>query len=492
MGIIHLSTSALGARIGRSALSTATTSTLSAPASVHAALPLVPEGVCIAFSDDALTKNPVWTRIDDPDGISIVAEWSTDRGRSSELDKSKTGTATIEITDLEGILDPTNPTSPVLGAFGASIDPMRQVSIALKNPLTGEWTSRYRGFIDEIEMSLDELEKVFRGTIHCVDAFAYLARQEVVPDNGLPAGGGTGARVRTPTDSAGDVFYEDGEVDDRFRAALADAGWVAEMSVVFSGNVFVQETVYAVRSQILQILQDAADAEFPGVANTYVDNFGRIVFHGRDARFDPESVAADAGPIAWNFQHWKVGDAIAWGADPTYAPIKNITFNRGMNWLINAALATPQNIEPDDIEDQLSFDAGSIETYGVSSSSWENLLTLRGKNDGLNKEEETKLFSDFYKNNMAQPKNRISTLTFINVISGHVAEDAAWAFLCGVEIADQVDVFTTHPGGGGFNETFFVEGVRYDVKPHGGNDYHLVMLEVDISPQAVFTQNPFG
>lgn len=482
---------ALATRVGHAITQgvTTTITTLSAPAVMTVDPPTVPIGVCIAFRSAAMTLNPIWTRIDDHAGIDIVAQWDTDRGRSSELDKTKTGTATIEIVDKFGVLDPTNSTSPIfaLGA-GASIDPMRQVSISIKNPLTGIWTSRFRGFIDEIEMHLDEAENVFRGTISCVDMFAILSRHEVVPDNGRPIGtGGTGSQVKTPVDSAGDVFYEDGQVDDRVRAALADANVPGALTVVFSGNVKVQETVYAVRSQILQILQDAADAEFPGVSNCYVDNLGRVAWHGRNARFDPVTVAAGAGDSAWNFTAWKAGDKIAWTADHTYAPIKTITFNRGMNSIINAALATPQNILDKDIQGQLSFDAGSLTTYSVSSWSAENLVTGGGKTDGLDKNGETKLYSDYYKNNFASPRTRISTLVFKNVHSGHVAQDAAYAFLCGVEIADTIDVLTHHPGGGGFNETFYVEGVRYSVTPLHGSDFHLIDLEVDISPAAYFT-----
>ena len=37
----------------------------------------------------------------------------------------------------------------------------------------------------------------------------------------------------------------------------------------------------------LDAIQTAADAEFPGVANVYVDRLGRLCVHGRLAKFDP-------------------------------------------------------------------------------------------------------------------------------------------------------------------------------------------------------------
>lgn len=442
-------------------------------------------GVCIAFTDLWNEPNPVWTRIDDPNGINIVDSWSTDFGRSSEMDHTKNGAFTINLIDRQGVLDPTNTTSPILNlGTRASVAPMRQVAICLKNPVTGVWYSRARGFVDEVNVQLDEAENVFRGTIECVGLFSVLSSIEVIPDSGSPNKYGD----PVPTNSAGDVFYENAEVDDRIRSAYGDAGIDSSRTVVFSGNVWVQETVYAVRSTIMQIIQDAADAEFPGVANNYEDRFGRGVFHGRGAKFNAEAVSMNA---EWDFHHWYAGDNAKWSTDTIFIPIKTLEFNTGMAFILNAVLATPQNILDADIAGQLSTDAGSIATYGVRSASWENLVTDRGKNDGLDKLRETQLFSSYYAVNYQSPRNRITQISFHNLRASHPNTDAFWNFATQADISDKIDVVTTHPGGGGFNETFFIEGIRVSASKLGDDDYHLVTVDLDLSPEAYFSNNPF-
>ena len=64
----------------------------------------------IAFDDPTLTWEPTWTRLDNTD--NLVTSYTIDRGRQYELDTTDTGRATVEITDTDGILDPTNPPAP--------------------------------------------------------------------------------------------------------------------------------------------------------------------------------------------------------------------------------------------------------------------------------------------------------------------------------------------------------------------------------------------
>ena len=53
-------------------------------------------------------------------------------------------------------------------------------------------------------------------------------------------------------------------------------------------------------------IQDAVDAEFPGVGNVYGDRLGRLAIHGRYARFDP--LGTEAMTAGWDFHDWKAGD----------------------------------------------------------------------------------------------------------------------------------------------------------------------------------------
>src|SRR5581483_4630352 len=167
------------------------------------------------------------------------------------------------------------------------------------------------------------------------------------------------------------------QVDDRIKAALADGGWPDSdlLQNIFSGNVIVQDTVYPPRTQILSVIQDAADAEFPDVANFFMSKDGKATFHGRLARFNPS---------AYGLGSWACGDLVAFNAaSGTTALISSLLFARDKKDIINAAMATPQGIQDPDIRGQFAFDVASLETYGVNSWSAENLLTRSEDVTGL-------------------------------------------------------------------------------------------------------------
>jgi hypothetical protein len=60
-----------------------------------------------------------------------------------------------------------------------------------------------------------------------------------------------------------------------------------------------------------------------------------------------------------------------------------------------------------------------------------------------------------------------------------------------VDISDMFSVSTTHPGGGGFDEDYFVEGVTYDIEAMTG-DYAHVVLTCDVSPRSLYDTDPFA
>ncbi len=426
-----------------------------------------PLGVCIAFDDPWDAVNPTWTRIDDPAGVDVVQGWQIDRGRSYELDKTATGTATVRLVDTRGLFDPTNSTSP----YYQKIEPLKQALIALQNPLTGTWTTIFRGFVDEWSYTLDVSEHFMFAELQLVDGLEKLAATEVVPANA-----GT-----TPPDGsgvAGDVLYISQQVDDRIKAALFDAGWPTALTDIFSGNVSVQDVVYAPRSQILSVIQDAADAEWPGVANFFMSKDGIATFHGRQARFNP---------TAYGLGAWKCGDVAAITADSSRAPVSGLGFSRGLTQVINAALATPQGISDADVPGQLSTNTGSIAKFGARTWSAENLITRRGDEAGTpDMLTETKKYSDYYPANYGDPRNRVNQVVFRPWMLNDAHGAALWALVCGVEIGDTLTVTTTHPGGGGFNEEpFFVEGVHYTAQPMNAEAPE-VTCTLDLSPQGFF------
>lgn len=406
-------------------------------------------------------------------GYKIITGWSIDRGRTYELDKTGTGTATITTVDTDGVLDPTNASSPFVG----DIDPMKPAGIALQNPVTHAWTPLYRGFTSAFTFDLDVTEQVMTGKVDLIDALGILARIEVVP--------GAAGEASVPGGSEGDAFYDAQPVDDRIRAALADGQWPSALTDIFTGNVDVQGVGYAPRTTILSVIDDAADAEFPGVANRFVSKTGIVVFHGRKARFDPTNPQ-------YGINHWHAGDLAAVNASPTTtAPISSLEFARDDTHLYNAVLATPQGIKDADIAGQLAKDTASITKYGVGSLSFENLLTLQGKDDGLDANQETKLFATYYKDNYADPRNRITGITFTPKAVGDIGAAPLWALMCGIELGDLITLTTTHPGGGGFSDDFYVEGIHYNADLQLPTPYTNVTLSLDLSPKAYYDTDPF-
>ena len=425
---------------------------------------MAPQGICIAFDDATLEPNPTWTALTNAVSFEIT------RGRSYELDTTQTGTATVSLIDSTGILDPTNPGS----AYYGKLDPLKQAAIAIQNPVDSTWNTLFRGFVDDWDYDMDVSGNFSRITLSLVDGFDLLSAVEAVPDN---------AGDLVPTESVGDVFYEDGAVDDRIRAALADAGWPSALSTIFTGNVNVQETIYPPRSPLLAVMRDAADAEFPGVANIYMSKDGKVTFHGRLARFDPTNPDYD-------ITTWDAGGMDEVTVDPTKAVISGLTFNRGKNLIYNAALATPQNINDKDIAGQFVSDSSSISVLGPRTISFENLLTKNHQVTLVSANDETKLYATYYVDNYKNPRTRVKTIRFRSQLPSTTTGAATWNLMCGIEIGDIVALTTTHVGGGGFNESFYVEGLHYTAAPLNAS-YHDVTLDVDVSPAAYYDTNPF-
>jgi hypothetical protein len=435
--------------------------------------------VGVAFSDSTLTAAPTWTYITDEP--NLVAGFTIDRGRQYELDVTDIGRASVAINDQDGILDPTNS----LGPYYGSIDKFLQVILDLWNPVTSTWSTLFRGYIDETDYVFDPSQRVNQLTMSLVDAFSLLTGIEMQAD------GSFGDVV--PAASAGNIFFDNANVDDRILQVLGNAGWPTALSTVFSGNVSLQESVYAPGDTVLQVVQDAADAEFPGLGNVYVSKGGIVTFHGRLAKFDPVTVAAGAGG-AWTFTQWKCGDVAAVGASISdTAQLREFSFNRGLSRVINYATAMPQGIAEDATvrAAQTVLDSVSIGERGYHIWSKENLLVAAGTTTGNNANDECKLYAQYYVDNYAIPRNRVTNIAFRSMSPQDPRAAANWELLCGAEISDQLAITVGSPGGGGFNaEPEFFEGIHYEVKP-GNGEYADVTMRPDLSPAAYFLSSPF-
>lgn len=425
------------------------------------------EGVSVAPSGTRFTVAPTWTRLDNAGGGLRVAEVQIRRGRSDEFERTDTGTMRVGFRDRDGDVDPT-----VVNWIS------RPMAFAVRNPVTDTWHPRFRGDVDSHRYNLSPAKIKGDVLIEAVDALAYFAGFELAP--GL-------AGDTPPAQSAGYVFYEDTAVTGpqiRINQALGDAGWPSGLSSIFTGNVNLLETVYSPGESLLTVIHDAADAEFPGVANFFVDKYGVVCFHGRLARFDPATVASTA--THWDFNTWTAGTG---GAQITWP----FQVEKTSRMIRNAAMAYPQGLATADRVDQVITNPTSITTHGLRSWSAENLLTKNGITSGLTGPEECLTFANYIVSNYASPALRLPQVTLKPVRPSDPRAAAIWAMACEVDISDQVTVVMAHPGTGGVNQTFFVEGITerwWPLVKDLDTGYSMFEITLDLSPTTYWETEP--
>jgi hypothetical protein len=462
----------------------------------------------IAFDDPPMEPDPEWVRVDTMAGIR-VRSYTIDRGRPTEFDKTGTGTAVIQIVDRTGVFDPTNTSSPL---YNKAV-PGKQAAIALLNPVNDTWHTIFRGYIESWSYRLGQTREHMELELQLVDGFAVLSRAELrVGVDGVIPGPPpyTSPPYATPEAAAfeerlaefakGNVLYGEtlGYVKDRIDAVLGDAGWPIDLTDTFSGNVRVGPKAYGAGTTALDALWDAVDAEIPGVGNCFMDAAGKFRFRGRQARFRPD--VAEYG-----IQRRTVGDPSAWAGDTDVVPVAELEWSNGEDNLFNACTATPEHVgtgdasrpinpdEPDndDVAGQLVQNPTSITAYGRRSLTFDNLQTVQGIATGNDAMAETKLFSTYYVDNYGDaPHPRVSRMVFKTRRPGNTNAAALWQHFCNCEISDLLTLKSEHPGGGGFDTDFYVEGIHYQVSP-GPPEYAHVELSLDVSPRAHYTTNPF-
>jgi hypothetical protein len=245
-------------------------------------------------------------------------------------------------------------------------------------------------------------------------------------------------------------------------------------------------------------MQEAADADFPGVSNLFCDRRGRVAFRSRRARFFPDDVAADSGGL-WDYHAWKAGDGAAVHASPTdTAQIRAFGFSRGVSKIINSAIAYPARTPDTAVAGQLVSDETSLDENGVCSWSAPTLLTY-STNSALEAEfpepdgmAETKRFSSYYVANYKDPHDRVQDILFRSLDPSDPRAAANWQLLNLVDIGDLVTLTVSLPGGGGFESIdYFVEGVHEDVQPLQPG-YDDVTLRLDLSPRALYATDPWA
>jgi hypothetical protein len=433
----------------------------------------------IAFDDPTYAAYVTFTRLDDHP--NLVTSYSIDRGRQYELDRTDTGTATVQITDPDGLLDPTNPDGPYYG----KIRPLLQAAIGRHNPITDEWQYRYRGYIDTYDYEIDPSQQLNRLTVSLVDQFEILNNAEMVPGQF----GDT-----PPPDSEGQIYYPGPyPVHDKIQRILNELGLPDRWRSIMDGSVSLQATVYSPGESVLSALWECADAEMPAVATLFCDRRGRFCFRPRRAKFEPDVVATEFPIADWDYHEWTVGDGTAVAAAPaTTVQVRQLGFQRGLSKIINNAHATPLNIPDEDVAGQTVTDLTSVGQYGMRSWSADGLLTQVSLVDSATALVETKRFAQFYVDNFSEARDRISQITFRSLRPGDPRAAALWLFVNTVDIGDSITVTVAAPGGGGFtDEQYFVEGIHEEVRPLNP-DWDDVTLRLDLSSRDYYLNDPWA
>jgi len=426
--------------------------------------------VLVALADGPLVAEPTWTRYDTLTDCRCYG-FDSYAGRQSELDTTDTGTATVYFHDRVGTLD----ADSLVGL---------QIMLQLYNPVTASWHPRWRGHIDDIDHELVDVPGIPLANVafQCVGIFDYLGGCKMLP--------GTFGNV-APAGMNGVVFYEDGRVDDRIFALLDDAQIVSTMRVVFTGNVDVNETLYDPDDVILQAVRDAADAEFPGVANFYEDRFGRCVFHGRFARFDPEGT--ESGGANWDFNRWDA--ATREDVTTGVAQIREFAYNRPRARIINSYIAWPRadenGVEFDRslIPTLLKTDATSIAAYGHRGDDAPDLIIKENFNNANTGAEECALFGDFYVTNYAEIRKAIQRVVFKSIRPGDARAAATWDLMCRGDISDAIQLTVDEAGLA--DVAFFVDGVAVECRPLNP-EMDLVTVTPNLTPASYYGTDVFN
>lgn len=432
--------------------------------------------VSCAFDDVTLEPSPSWTDI--TTNANLVSNFTIDRGRSFELDQTDTGRASITLNDVEGLMDPFGP-----GPYAGKIEPLLQIKCELWNPCTSTWTGVWRGYVTDYEYLVDPSQHNVEVTLQCADAFEILSAISMQPDDITTFGD------PPPVGAEGNIFFDNAdEVRVRMYQVLGNAGWPPELATIFSGNVSLYESSYSSGENVLTVLQDAADSEFPGVGNVYTDRDGIVTFHGRFAKFDPERVSSEAESHeqgTWNFTRWKAGDGAGIALSPTdTAQIRTFAYSRGVTRLINFASASSIATKDKDLKHQNVKDGTSIGKYGYRTWTKAGLFTEHGWTTGNDSNDECKLFAQYYVDNYSVPRERITQISFKSLPPWDDRAGPNWDLLLGAEISDSITVNVGWPGGGFAGDTYFIEGLHYQVNPL--RDFADITLTLDLSPDTYY------
>jgi hypothetical protein len=261
------------------------------------------------------------------------------------------------------------------------------------------------------------------------------------------------------------------------------------MYVSFEGNVDVNETSYDGDDVILQGLRDAADADFPGAANVYEDRFGRVVFHGLRARFDPEGTAASASN--WDFHRWAAATREDVGTGT--AQIQSFSYNAPRARIINSYSCWPRadengvDFDRDLIPDMLQTSTSSISTFGYRGDEAPDLIVKQSYTGTIAADWCTTI-ANFYVSNYDQPRKAVQRLEIKSLRPYDTGASTTWDLMCRADISDAINLTVDEAGLS--NEAFFIDGISVECRP-ANPDYDFVTITPNLTPASYYGTDVF-
>lgn len=179
------------------------------------------------------------------DVTAHVRNFNISRGKSRELDRFQTGSASVQFNNENRYFDPTYEESPFYG----QLVPYRAIRISVDDVV------QFTGIVDDYNIEYD-ISGMSVVTCNAVDIFAQLASLELtdyVPDEEL-----SGVRINN---------------------ALTNAGWSIDARNVDTGSAVIASQVVDDGTSLLNYIQAVAASE-PG--DLFADKDGKVRFIARD------------------------------------------------------------------------------------------------------------------------------------------------------------------------------------------------------------------
>lgn len=181
------------------------------------------------------------------DVTQYVRSVSVSRGRSRQLDKVQTGSASIVLDNRARLFDPTAGTA--VSPYASSIKPRRNVVIAAQGqPI-------FTGLVEDwdLDFTLDDSTT----TAACADGFLVVAQGRVTAGTQSPELSGT-----------------------RVGSVLTEIDWPTSKRDLDAGQVTLQADVVGDNVNVLEYLQTVAQTEYGAL---FMDRQGRVAYRDRDS-----------------------------------------------------------------------------------------------------------------------------------------------------------------------------------------------------------------